>query len=93
MFGGRLGWLFGGGLGSLFGGRLGGRFGGGLGSLFGGRLGGLFGGRKRTEVIRSLEHHMGKSVIQITAGIVSAQKEPGKGWLSVLHPVRELIKA
>ena len=54
---------------------------------------GIRGLRKHAAVIRSLEHHMGKSVIQITAGIVSAQKEPGKGWLSVLHPVRELIKA
>lgn len=49
--------------------------------------------RKHTAVLRSLEHKMGKSVIQITAGVISPQKVPGKGWLSMLYPVRELIKA
>ena len=48
---------------------------------------------KHAAVMRSLEHDMGKSVIQITAGIISPQKVPGKGWLSVLYPVRALIKA
>lgn len=49
--------------------------------------------RKTAKVLRSLEHRMGRSVIQITPGFVSAEQVPGKYWQSVLFPVRHLIKA
>lgn len=48
---------------------------------------------KHNEMIRQIEHKMGRSAIRLWPGITSGQKEPGKYWLSVLHPARKLIVA
>lgn len=48
---------------------------------------------KKNTMVRQIEHNMGRSVIRLWPGITSGQKEPGKYWLSVLHPARKLILA
>lgn len=44
-------------------------------------------------MLRSVEHKMGRPPIRILPGATGRRKEPGRYWRSVLHPVRELIKA
>ncbi|MDK1104301.1 MAG: hypothetical protein QGD93_11930, partial [Actinomycetota bacterium] len=48
---------------------------------------------KKNNIVRQIEHNMGRSAIRLWPGITSGQKEPGKYWLGVLFPARKLIAA
>ncbi len=47
--------------------------------------------RKASAILRSVEHRMGRSAIQISPGLVSSEQVPGRHWLSVIYHVRDLI--